>query len=158
PEGQRIVLCEVAVAVSRARAFVDRCAENAAERGVGRCERERRHATVLFAYVGLEVVAQAVVEREFARDLPGVLKIEVNRMAADLRIFRRIHRDRIHLAKQEAAVWETDVAAAEILAVGGRQAGLRSGEAEVPGNIVEDLRRIAADVQLAAELIRVIAL
>ena len=74
--------------------------------------------------VGKIVPPHAIIEREPARDLPGVLEEEGGCVLAVLHRIRRTHAGVVHQAKKEAGVGETNGAAGEALTVSRRKAGL----------------------------------
>ena len=70
----RIVLGEIAVAAARPVAFKHHRAKQTSSRGIRSSRREIRQASAAFPKVRAVVLAQSVVECEFARDLPRVLR------------------------------------------------------------------------------------
>ena len=77
PKGQVVVLRKIAPAVPGTVAFKDRSAGVATGDGVSQSRREIRSAAVLLAGVAEVIPSQAIVQRELARDFPGVLGKEV---------------------------------------------------------------------------------
>jgi len=69
--------------VAVAGRFVLHGAGMSADGRIREIRREIRHTAVLFLEVCRVVVTQTVVEREFAGDLPGILRIESELVLAD---------------------------------------------------------------------------
>ena len=80
--------------------------------GFGVVGRELRELAVVLFEIGRVVPAQAVIESQFARDLPGVLHEEADLMFAQPDVSTLRDSDRIDQAQQEAGVRKSDVAAA----------------------------------------------
>src|SRR5262249_23686741 len=101
---------EIAIAIR----FILHCAGMASGSGVGQKRREIPHASVLLMKIGRVIVAQAVVERYFARDLPRILRVEAPLLLSDASMRAGLDVAAVHQAEQEAGIGESDGVAADL--------------------------------------------
>src|SRR6266851_6178196 len=80
--------------------------------------------------LALQIPAQAIVESQLARDLPGVLKKESPCLLPPLRILHGVHSRAIDETQQEARVRESNAAAAHIRVLKIRQTRLVGKEVQ----------------------------
>jgi hypothetical protein len=98
---------EGAIAVrSRAGAFINAGARKPSHRGVRRAPGDLLHPVVLLFQVGLEIVAQAVIQRQLPRDLPAILRVKAEVVIAELGAIQRTELELIREAQHEAGVIE----------------------------------------------------
>src|SRR4051812_37627657 len=84
-------------------------AQVAAGSRVRQGRRKIRGTAVLLLVPGRVIVAQAQIEREFARHLPAVLSIESPLLFSKSYAGRRIYLGRIYRAKQETGIRQSDM-------------------------------------------------
>ena len=131
--GKRIGFAEAAVAASRPGAFVDHASQQPSRRRVRDRGTEHGPAVVYLGQAALVVPAHAVIERELAGDLPGILQIQPHGMFPELRVLFVPDGGVVDGAKQETSVRETHISATE-----GRR--LQVGQAGLGAKDVEDAR------------------
>ena len=105
-----------------------------------------------------QIPAQAVVESDLTRELPGVLKEQAPARIAPLRILRSVHRAVVHGPQQEAGVREPDASSTQILTLCGREPRLVGGEVQHAAGPARIAVRVAFQPVLATNLVSVIAL
>ena len=82
---------ELAITAPVSIALEKRGSVEAADSRVRNVKHRVRHAAVLFLQVGLEVVAETVIQRKLPSQLPSVLGIEPKGVVAQLGLDRRIN-------------------------------------------------------------------
>src|SRR5690349_20237751 len=65
------------------------------------------HPAVLLFEVGLEIIAQADIQRQLARDFPAILGVKAHRVIAELGAIQRTELQLIGESQHEAGVIET---------------------------------------------------
>src|SRR6185437_2144912 len=90
-ESERVGLRETAIAAPRPVAFIHKRAIDVIYSWVRRIGPEFHPAVVDFMAVAFEIPADAVIERELARDFPRVLKVDTPSLPAQLRVLNRVY-------------------------------------------------------------------
>ena len=103
-ERVRIILGEVALAGCR----VDDTAGDAADRGVRHAWRQGRLSAVLLPGIREVVVAKTIIESEFARDFPRILREERDEVLACPQAGRRVNRAGIDQSEEETRVGKSN--------------------------------------------------
>src|SRR5581483_3494568 len=140
--------------MARSAALVNGCAQDAAGRRIRRSGGKFGRPAVLFLEVCGEVVPKAIIKREFARDLPRILRVKPELLFAHSRIGRAADAGPVHQSKQEAGVTESDVRAGyrHVLE---RLSGLVLSKRIRAERVPIDDRRISLCLEFAAKLERV---
>src|SRR5689334_20321853 len=103
-----IILGEVAVTLPRSVSFKNNPAGQASRSRIGSGRAHIEHVPAVLSQVSLEVVAQAVIERQFAADLPVVLSKKCQRMISRPHSCRNAVVAGVRRADKKAGIVETD--------------------------------------------------
>ena len=153
-ETVRVVLRIRATTTIRPFAFVDDGSRNSCN-WMNRSCRKRRRAPVSVLQICHVVVSQAVVQREFPRHLPRILRINPDLLFAPVRKRRLAYSDRIHLTQKEAGKPKADIHALDSTILEGLS-GLRCTENVIAGCPGKVTNRIIVKLHFGSELVRVV--
>jgi hypothetical protein len=114
---------------------------------------------VFFLQIGLEVVPQAVIQGEFPRDLPAILRVQPQAVLARLGLGVRTNLHIVRQSQYKAGVIETGgIGKVKRLEILPRIGGFGVGNAKSPIGAPSAVLRISIDRKFTAVLERVVPL
>src|SRR5262249_30357178 len=123
PKGKGIIACELAIAAAAAVPFVNHGAQMTACTRIGCGAGENPVEPMFFLQVGREVVAESVIQGEFTRHFPGVLRKPRDRVCSHASHIGNGRVPVVHRAQEKTRIGKT-YGAGESHSVQGRQSAL----------------------------------